>query len=188
MAKKKNNQTVINNIGSVNMEIDYDKLAEAIVNAQQKVEKHKKNQELQFETECKKLSVRETFMIILAIITNKAKSNGTMTSGFLGGLMSIFFNFLAIFGVVLLVVLFTAGFIAIKDFAWTWETFNTNIFLILLNIIAIVITAIISFTFRAVANEIDKEKDRNYIISVFSAVVAFVALVISVVDVVKGVI
>ncbi len=37
MAKKKNNTTVVNNIDSVNLEIDYDKLAEAIVKAQQKV-------------------------------------------------------------------------------------------------------------------------------------------------------
>lgn len=36
MAKKKNNTTVVNNIDSVNLEIDYDKLAEAIVKAQQK--------------------------------------------------------------------------------------------------------------------------------------------------------
>lgn len=38
MAKKKNNTTVVNNIDSVNVEIDYDKLAEAIVKAQQKAE------------------------------------------------------------------------------------------------------------------------------------------------------
>ena len=31
MAKKKNNQTVVNNIESVNLDIDYNKLAEVIV-------------------------------------------------------------------------------------------------------------------------------------------------------------
>ena len=36
MAKKKNNQTVVNNIESVNLNIDCDELAEAIVKAQQK--------------------------------------------------------------------------------------------------------------------------------------------------------
>ena len=41
MAKKKSNPTVVNNIESVNMEIDYDKLAEAIVKAQQKAEEQK---------------------------------------------------------------------------------------------------------------------------------------------------
>ena len=39
MAKKKNNTTVVNNIDSVNVEIDYDKLAEAIVKAGELAEK-----------------------------------------------------------------------------------------------------------------------------------------------------
>ena len=34
MAKKKSNTTVVNNIDFVNVEIDYDKLAEAIVKAE----------------------------------------------------------------------------------------------------------------------------------------------------------
>lgn len=39
MAKKSNNKpTTVNNIESVNVKIDYDKLAEAIVNAQEKAE------------------------------------------------------------------------------------------------------------------------------------------------------
>ena len=36
MAKKKDKPQVINNIGELNLEIDYDKLAEAIVKAQEK--------------------------------------------------------------------------------------------------------------------------------------------------------
>lgn len=39
MAKKKNNTTVVNNIDSVNVVIDYDKLAEAIVKAGELAEK-----------------------------------------------------------------------------------------------------------------------------------------------------
>lgn len=38
MAKKKNNQTVVNNIESVNLDVDTEKLAKAIIEAQQKVE------------------------------------------------------------------------------------------------------------------------------------------------------
>ena len=36
MAKKKDKPQIINNIQELNLEIDYDKLAEAIVKAQQK--------------------------------------------------------------------------------------------------------------------------------------------------------
>ena len=38
MAKKKDKPQVINNIGEINLEIDYDKLAESIVKAQEKSE------------------------------------------------------------------------------------------------------------------------------------------------------
>ena len=111
-----------------------------------------------------------------------------MTSGFLGGLMSLFFNILAIFGVGLIFVIIVSGIVTVKDFIWMWETASSNIFSISLYCTAAIITVIISFIFRAIANEIEREKDRNYIIAVFSAVVAFVALVISIMDVIKGVI
>ncbi len=39
MAKKKEKPQVINNIGELNLEIDYDKLAEAIVKAQKRLQK-----------------------------------------------------------------------------------------------------------------------------------------------------
>ena len=42
MAKKKDKPQVINNIQELNLEIDYDKLAEAIVKAQEKSEEEKK--------------------------------------------------------------------------------------------------------------------------------------------------
>ena len=188
MPKKKNNQTVINNIGSVNMEIDYDKLAEAIVKAQAKAEKQKEIQELQNEKESDKLSVRETFKIIGAIITNKAKSNGTLTSVFIGGIMSLFFNFFAICGICLLILDIYAIIVTVKNFSWTFNTAIANIFSIIIFFIAGIVISIISFIFRAIANEIKKEKDRNYIIAVFSAIVAFVALVLSFMDVIKEVI
>lgn len=41
MAKKKSNPTVVNNIESVNMKIDYDKLAKAIIKAQIEVDEQK---------------------------------------------------------------------------------------------------------------------------------------------------
>ena len=42
MAKKKDKPQVINNIGELNLEIDYDKLAEAIVKAGEELQKNKK--------------------------------------------------------------------------------------------------------------------------------------------------
>lgn len=188
MAKKKSNPTVVNNIESVNMELDYDKLAEAIVKAQQKAEKQKLLQVQQEENKGKKLSAKENFKMIRAIITNKAKSNGTMTSSFLGGLMSIFFNFLSLCGIIFLVLDIAALIITAKDLVFSFETLVNNVFVISFFVIIGVFLLVIAFIFRAIANEIEKENERNYIIAVFSAVVAFVALVVSIMDVIKGVI
>ena len=59
MAKKKNNQTVVNNIESVNVDIDYDKLAEAIVEAQQKV-----NEQYSVSRELMKFVITPFFWIL----------------------------------------------------------------------------------------------------------------------------
>lgn len=59
MAKKKNNTTVVNNIDSVNLEIDYDKLAEAIVKAQQKA-----NEQYSVSREMMKFVITPVFWIL----------------------------------------------------------------------------------------------------------------------------
>lgn len=57
MAKKKDNPQIINNIQELNLEIDYDKLAEAIVRANKKAEKEK-------EDEYRKRKVTKSFYVI----------------------------------------------------------------------------------------------------------------------------
>lgn len=62
MAKKKNNTTVVNNIDSVNLEIDYDKLAEAIVKAQQKA-----NEQYSVSRELMKTIITPTLWILAVV-------------------------------------------------------------------------------------------------------------------------
>ena len=169
-------------------EIDYDKLAKAIVKAQQEAEQQKEIENQQEENNTQKLSICETLKLIGLVIANKVESNGTMTSGFLGGILSLFFNLIALLGVGVFVVgIFAIGVIA-KDFDWSINSIPTNIIMITLCVCFELVVATIAFIFRCVANEIAKEKDRNYVIAVFSAVVAFAALVVSVVDAVKDII
>lgn len=181
---------IINNYHNVfrsTTEIDYDKLAKAIVKAQQEAEKQKeieKQQEDNIET----LSVRETIKLIGLVITNKVESNGTMTSGFLGGVMSLVFNFFAILSVVVMVLGGVMGVLVFKEIALTENSHMLNITIIVLTAVFVVIAVTIAFIFRCIANEIAKEKDRNYVIAVFSALVAFAALIVSIVDTVKYII
>ena len=59
MAKKKDNPQVINNIQELNLEIDYNKLAEAIVKAQEKSENEaNKSKKFHFLVENKKYFVK----------------------------------------------------------------------------------------------------------------------------------
>lgn len=166
-------------------EIDYDKLAKAIVKAQQEAKEQKEDENQPEENDNKKLTLRENLKLIWLIIRNKVESNGTMTSNFVGGILSSFFNLIALIGVgVFGVGIFAIGMIT-KDFDWSINSIPTNIVMITLCVCFELVVATIAFIFRCVANEIAKEKDRNYVIAVFSAVVAFAALVVSVADTVE---
>lgn len=169
-------------------EIDYDKLAKAIVKAQQEAKEQKEDENQPEENDNKKLTLRENLKLIWLIIRNKVESNGTMTSNLLGGVMSLVFNFLAIFSLIILVIGIVASVIVYQDFTWSWNTASGNVIIIGCCVCFEVVVMVVAFIFRCVANEIGKEKDRNYIISVFSALVAFVALVVTVVDKVKDII
>ena len=51
----------------------------------------------------------------------------------------------------------------------------------------VVIVGMFSLIFRAAANEMAKEKDRDYVVAVFSGIVSFAALIIALVALLKGV-
>ena len=176
------------NVFRSTIEIDYEKLAKAMVKAQQEAEEQKEIERQQEENKTKKLSVCETLKIIWLIIVNKAESNGNMTAIFLGGILSLFFNLIALFGVGISILGIVASVIVIKEFTWSLETMPDNVISITLCVCFELFIAVIAFVFRCIANEIEKEKDRNYVIAVFSAVVAFAALVVSVVDAFKEVV
>lgn len=167
-------------------EIDYDKLAKAIIKAQQEAEEQKQVEKLQEDNSKVKLSASQTRKLICAVITNKAESNGTLTSSFIGSLLASCFNLIALFGVGILILGVIAFVIIVKDFDWSVNSIPTNIIMIMLCMCFELIIAMVAFIFRCIANEIAKEKDRNYIIAVFSAVVAFAALVVAVVGYAKG--
>jgi NADH:ubiquinone oxidoreductase subunit 6 (subunit J) len=49
-----------------------------------------------------------------------------------------------------------------------------------------VLLFLISVMFRGAANDIKREKDRNYIVALFSGIVSFVALIISIIALYRG--
>lgn len=149
MAKKKERK--IFNIDEVNIEIDYDKLADAIVKANEK--------------QANQYSISREWMkfVIFPIFFGSA-----VISGFLG----IGFGIYAIT---------TLG-ESMSSSVMNPEQFFTGFISFLLCLYLIGICLFTFFTGR----EIDKEADKQYVATMFSNVVALVALVVSLVALVKG--
>ena len=127
------------------------------------------------------------FVTVYAITFNKKRTNGTMTSGLLGGLVSYLFNSLAFFGLLFLWYGGKSVFNTIKEVVSVSGVNVDNIATVLIRVFILVLIAIFSLIFRAVANEMKEEKDRNYIVTVFSGVVGFAALIVAVIALLKGV-
>ena len=157
MAKKKDKPQVVNNIQELNLEIDYDKLAEAIVKA---------NSQLDAEA-------------------NKSKK---FTSGMFS--MSVFaiLRVIALLGWIIAFALLIGSINTFIEMSWNdFSTISGNIFQIIYSITITVLLVLYPLMLWKSAKEIETEKDRNYIVSVFSGIVSFAALIVALVALLKGV-
>lgn len=115
------------------------------------------------------------------IIRGKGSENSSFATVLLSSVLSIGFNILFGLGMFVLAAAICA---TIKlGVGMTWECayiFNNVVTLAFMALICILLF-LISIMFRGAANDIKCEKDRNYIVSLFSGIVSFVALVISVI-------
>ena len=157
MAKKKEKSQVINNIENLSLEIDYDKLAESIVKAQEKSE-------------------------------NEANRRKKFTSGTFAMIISFAFRGVAILGWLIAFATPVAIINMVKSFVWNEvNVVMGNVFSIAFAVVLFVVLVLYSFLLWKSAKEIETEKDRNYIISVFSGIVSFAALIVALVALFKGV-
>lgn len=181
MAKKKNNQTVVNNIESVNLDIDYDKLAKAIVKAQEQAEKE------QYKEETKtKITIKDYIKAIGLILRNKSDTKGNLTASIFVLLISLTFRIIAVTGFFLVAI----GIIISVCFILHGLDVG-NIALWIISAICLIVLSVFVFLYSVIiwgaSNEVEKEKDKNYIVSVFSGMVSFAALIIAIIALVKGV-
>ncbi|MBO5041209.1 MAG: hypothetical protein J6D09_08970 [Clostridia bacterium] len=157
MAKKKDKPQIINNIKELNLEIDYDKLADAIVKAQEK-----SKLKAHYSKEYSPSAFSKLTLSVLRIVS------------------------------VLCWVAVACVFIAIYDTAESYSWNGTRHLIIFILSCAILfglffLIASFSHLLWKAAKEIEKEKDKNYVMSVFSGVVGFVALVVALIALFKGV-
>lgn len=168
-------QTVNNHIENVNMEIDYNKLAKAIVKAQEMVQDAEKDSE--------KEHIGFWKMLYRAI--NGGKSNGKMTMTTFSFITQ---SMLTIFSIMFGVVALACGLISVeflKEIIFgSWDLFPDKIICILIFIVSLMLTVLsglLGIMLFGSANEITYEKDRNYVITILSAVASFSAMVVALV-------
>ena len=156
MAKKKDKPQVVNNIQELNLEIDYDKLAEAIVKA---------NSQLDAEA-------------------NKSKK---FTSGMFSISVFVILRVIALLGWIIAFALLIGSINTFIEMSWNdFSIISGNIFQIIYSITITVLLVLYPLMLWKSAKEIETEKDRNYIISVFSGIVSFAALIVALVALFKG--
>lgn len=198
MAKKKNNTTVVNNIDSVNVEIDYDKLAEAIVKALKK-EKEQLDKEKQesFNEWRKSLGYKDysdkrgfvkliytfgnrfLFVLRLMFISKKRKIETSFSATLLQTVLVGVFNVLK-YG-----TLFSSFLLVVFMFYHPSIIWKNYYYFILFGLS--IVSFVYSRIFRIVSIEIDQMSDKEQILSLFTAVIALVPLVELVTDFLKGV-
>lgn len=148
MAKKKERTTV--QIQNLNLEIDYDKLADAIVKAQRKSEERVKD--------------------------------GKYTRGVLTLPLSLFFRAISVIGWI--IVLFSPYSLYQILSKVSWDKVDAvfgNVFSIITVFAMLVSIALFSWILWKAAKEIEDEKDRYYLVSLFSGIVSFVALIVAII-------
>lgn len=198
MAKKKNNQTVVNNIESVNLDIDYNKLAEAIVKArkiekeQQLEQKEKAFIEWRNSLGYKDYSDKDKLVKRFYVIANRLKLFVKLM--FLPKSKKIELSFSAILMQTLLVGFFNIlklGTFISSVLYIVFMCYHPNInfngyYYVVLTGLTIV-SLVYSGFFRLVSIEIDQMNDKEQLLSLFTAVVAVVPLFEFVFNFLKGV-
>ena len=172
MAKKKEKQQVIDNIQELNLEIDYDKLADAIVKAQNVAkEESQPTEKIGF------------WKAVGKTIINQESKNGKRTAMLLAEIMNAIFNSMAI-----IAILFAISTIVVSVQKLNWNMDFWQIVAQLSIICGFVIASLTtSLIFRAIANEIGAEKDRSYIITLFFGFTSLASLVVALIALFKEV-
>lgn len=137
----------------------------------------------------KKQKIKNSFWRnIWAVIANKKDTDGQYTKATLVGLMSGALNTMAII-LCLLAIVGVCGTIYQACIA-DWSAINlifSNVVAFVILLLFCVVALIFALVLRGFTNEIERETDKNYIVSVFSGLTSFVALIVALIALFKGV-
>lgn len=198
MAKKKEKPQVINNIEEINLEIDYDKLAAAIIKAK-RIEKENQEREKEvalakwrvevgYNDYSNKTGISKKFFCTcnrikvvwnIMFISKKKHIETSPTSSFIQGLTSSFFVLIQ-WLLTVFTIAFTVAIAYHPNIQYgVGEYFMCGSFALL--------AFMLSRVFRLMAIEIEQMSNREQVLGVFTAVVSVIPLVEKIVELFKGV-
>lgn len=163
-----------------NIEFDYDKLAEAIVKANRMAEAKSDVPE-----PVEKVGLKRSLQ---AIFSKKVNTNGKFLSSAMALFSAYIFRVIAGFGV----LVFCTGIYVMYGYCtnMNWRTSCSvicNIISVVFAAFLLLIVILFAIVMFGAAKEIEQEKDRHYIVNVFSGIIGVIALVVALVTLLKGV-
>lgn len=164
----------------INQEIDYTRLAQAIVKANQEADLLNEEQQKQMQS-----GKVYFFKSLWLILRGKIDTEDYFTAGIFSSLLSALFRILSLIGLIIFIsgLCFLINLVIQMD--WAIVHLPDNIVKIIVYIALLFLIATFAFIFYVSSREVLKSKDKSFIVSVFSGVVSLIALIISLVALLK---
>ena len=104
----------------------------------------------------------------------------------LSGVLSAGFNILFSLGLLGVVLTICATIQMVAQMTWEFANIFSNVSTLVFIALVCVLLFLLSVLFRGAANDLKSEKDRNYIVALFSGLTSFAALIVALVALIKG--
>lgn len=127
------------------------------------------------------------FHLVWTVIRNSEDTQGQFIKTTFVFLMSYLLN---VFFVLLGLLSVVGAYFTIQEiFVLSWNSISTcivNTFMIMLMLLLCAIAFLFSILLKGFANEVEREKDKDYIVAIFSGIVSFIALIVAVIALLRG--
>jgi len=178
MAKRKDKPQVINNIQELNLEIDYDKLAEAIVKAQKQTN---------VETDIKNQKNKHAFLKnIYCFIFNKAEQKNNVLVDFFKLPIVGLFRLISITCCVLFPFIIKFSCDGLRSIEYSLSTFWDWAIFAELYVLLPLFTIAMGISTWGAANQFSRETDKNFVLTLFSGIISLAALIVAVMSLLVG--
>ena len=154
------------------IDIDYIKLANVIVNAQQI---HNEDPKIVKEDDSKSGFLKSMIMIL----KGKKDTGERLTTGIFAILLSVLFQTLAVIGWIISIISIYVGIKQVSMMKWDGLSIIVNILSLVSWLSIVFIIVIYSVLIWGAAKELDKTEDKDFVVSVFSGVVSLAALIVA---------